>query len=120
MVIDGAENCAYDIFAATDEEFSLLFPGDRQNIAFMDDIERSLPKPKFTAVTALLWKRPIEKQNARGIHGLLFCQLQGKKQFYPNRRDDDLDGSARNWFHGNGLSCEPERRAASTLEEPAD
>lgn len=26
QVIDGAQNCMYDIFAATDEELSLIFP----------------------------------------------------------------------------------------------
>jgi hypothetical protein len=36
QVIDGAENCVYDIFAATDEEFSLIFPRG-QDVAFIDE-----------------------------------------------------------------------------------
>jgi hypothetical protein len=35
QVIDGGENCVYDIFAATDEEFNLIFaPG--ADIAFAE------------------------------------------------------------------------------------
>ena len=26
QIIDGAENCVYDLFAATDEEFARIFP----------------------------------------------------------------------------------------------
>jgi len=26
QIIDGAQNCVYDIFSATDEEFALVFP----------------------------------------------------------------------------------------------
>ena len=37
QIIDGADNCVYDIFEATDEEFSLLFPSG-QNIAFIDEV----------------------------------------------------------------------------------
>jgi hypothetical protein len=37
QVIDGAVNCVYDIFAATDEEFGLIFP-DGQDIAFIDEV----------------------------------------------------------------------------------
>jgi hypothetical protein len=37
QVIDGAVNCVYDIFSATDEEFLLLFPGGT-DVAFIDEI----------------------------------------------------------------------------------
>ena len=37
QVIDGASNSVYDIFAATDEEFDLIFlPGT--DIAFIDEV----------------------------------------------------------------------------------
>jgi hypothetical protein len=29
MVIDGAENCVYDVFAAPDDDFALIFPEGR-------------------------------------------------------------------------------------------
>lgn len=37
QVIDGADNRVYDIFAATDEEFGLIFP-QGQDIAFIDEV----------------------------------------------------------------------------------
>jgi hypothetical protein len=39
MVVDGAENCVYDIFATPDDDFALIFP-EGTDIAFIEDIER--------------------------------------------------------------------------------
>ena len=33
QIIDGADNCTFSIFQATDEEFSLIFPEPLQDIA---------------------------------------------------------------------------------------
>jgi hypothetical protein len=105
MIVDGADNCAYDVFAATDEEFALLFPGEGQDIAFIDEIVAALPEAD--SVTTALWARPVEKRLVKGIHGTIFYELERKKQYYPNRRDSDLDGWARAWHHagneGNDL-----------------
>ena len=37
QIIDGAINCVYDIFEATDDEFKLIFPAG-QDIAFIDEV----------------------------------------------------------------------------------
>ena len=37
QVFDGAENSVYDIFAATDEEFALIFP-QGEDVAFIDEV----------------------------------------------------------------------------------
>jgi hypothetical protein len=37
QVIDGASNSVYDIFSATEEEFSLIFPIG-QDVAFIDEV----------------------------------------------------------------------------------
>ena len=37
QVIDGAKNCVYDIFAATEEEFTLIFPAG-EDVAFIDEV----------------------------------------------------------------------------------
>jgi hypothetical protein len=37
QVIDGAENCVYDIFSATDEEFALIFEAGT-DVAFIDEV----------------------------------------------------------------------------------
>lgn len=99
MIIDGADNCSYDIFAATDEEFAMFFPGDGQDIAFIDEIwpndddsddDADSGPPEIREAFDKLWTRPVDKKNAQGIHGTIFYQLALKKKFYPNRRDSDL------------------------------
>jgi len=37
QVIDGAPNCVYDIFAATDDEYYLVFPCG-EDVAFIDEV----------------------------------------------------------------------------------
>lgn len=88
QVIDGAENCVYDIFAATDEEFSLIFP-QGQDVAFIDEVMARGPKDKLDAAFSRIWQRPVRKAEVIGIHGLLFYGLEYKKQYYPSRRDDE-------------------------------
>lgn len=39
MVIDGALNCAYDVFQATEEEFRSMFPAPGQDIQFIEDLQ---------------------------------------------------------------------------------
>lgn len=95
QVIDGAENCVYDVFAATDEEFALVFP-DGQDIAFIDEVYERHPEPTLEAAFIRIWKRPVAKADVQGIHGTLFYGLDEKKCYYPTRRDDEAinpDGS---------------------------
>lgn len=88
MVVDGADNCAYDVFAATEEEFSLFFPDPGQDIAFIDEIAG--PEDQVDEAFRHLWLRPVDKKTIAGLHGMIFCELDLKKQYYPNRRDSDL------------------------------
>jgi hypothetical protein len=90
MVIDGADNCAYDVFAATDEEFAIMFAAEGQDVAFVDEIVAAGPKTAVDDAFKKLWSRPVDKKTAVGLHGTLFYELDFKKQFYPNRRDSDL------------------------------
>jgi hypothetical protein len=93
MIVDGAENCAYDIFAVTEDDFGLLFPARGQDIAFIDEILLGRPRPLADAALKRLWSRPVEKKNVIGIHGIIFYELKNKKQYYPNRRDSDLSAN---------------------------
>lgn len=88
MVIDGADNCVYDVFAATDEEFALIFP-ESQDIAFIDEVMDRGPDADLDDAFARIWKRRIRKCDAMGIHGTLFYQLDYKKQYYPTRKDEE-------------------------------
>lgn len=41
QVIDGAANCTYDIFAATDEQFEMIF-ANGANVEFIEDVVERL------------------------------------------------------------------------------
>ena len=43
-----------------------------------------------------IWERPIRKQDAFGIHGTLFYQLERYKQWYRENREAAIDPSAIN------------------------
>ncbi|MBC3935299.1 hypothetical protein H8K47_08000 [Undibacterium sp. CY7W] len=88
LIIDGADNCVYDIFAATDSEFDLIFPTG-QDIAFIDEVMTRGPRAELNAAFNRIWQRPIRKEEAMGIRGTLFYELEHKKPYYPTRRDED-------------------------------
>jgi len=95
QVIDGAVNAVYDIFAAPDEVFALVFPPGT-DVAFIEDIERR-PNAKVTFdALNTIWKHRVPKAQAMGIHGVLFYGLYSKRQNYPTLRDEEAinpDGS---------------------------
>lgn len=97
LVIDGAENCAYDHFRVTDEFFCRLFPGDGQDIEFIEDFCERHADEDVEAEFEQLWARPVGKRDVNGIDGILFCGLLGKKIYYPNKKDSDLDATGRGW-----------------------
>jgi len=88
QIIDGAQNCVYDIFTATDEEFALLFPADT-DIAFIDEIYAQGDAKVLDAAFENIWQRRVKKSEARGIHGIIFYELDVKKAYYPTRRDEE-------------------------------
>lgn len=89
QVIDGAANCVYDIFAATDEEFDLIFPSG-QDVAFIDEVYRAgCDEVKLNRAFESIWTRRVIKSQAMGIHGLLFYELEEKKPYYATRRDEE-------------------------------
>jgi hypothetical protein len=95
QVIDGAENCVYDIFAATDEEFSVIFPTG-QDIAFIDEVFSRADRASLDKTLTMIWARRLRKSEAHGIHGTLFYEHERKKAYYPTRRDEEAanpDGS---------------------------
>lgn len=94
QVIDGAVNCVYYIFSATNREFSLIFPAG-QDIAFIDEVMASDSAKNIDAVFKKLWKRRVPKSKANGIHGILFYDLEEKKPFYPTRRDEEAENPGK-------------------------
>jgi len=88
QVFDGAKNSVYDVFAATDEEFALIFP-QGEDVAFIDEVVARVSKTELDAAFARIWTRRIHKRDVKGIHGVLFYELEFKKQYYPTRRDEE-------------------------------
>jgi hypothetical protein len=68
MVIDGAENCVYDIFATPDDDFALIFP-EGTDIAFIEDIERRADADLVFEALKRTWPNRIAKREAVGITG---------------------------------------------------
>ena len=94
LIVDGALNCAYDCFDAEPEFFDVIFPGDGQDIEFIEDfLERC--GDEYDEAFMRMWRRPVARKDIRGIDGILFYELTHKKKFYPNKRDSDLDGWGR-------------------------
>jgi hypothetical protein len=95
QVIDGAENCVYDVFQATDEEYRSIFPAG-EDVAFIDEVYARGKKEVLDQAFKSIWTRRIPKVHANGIHGLLFYELESKKPYYPSRKDEEAgnpDGS---------------------------
>ncbi|MGD0960222.1 MAG: hypothetical protein ABSB19_10485 [Methylomonas sp.] len=56
QVIDGVDNCAYDLYAATDEE---IFPNGA-NVEFIEDCFDRVGEKRAIEITNNLWKRLVE------------------------------------------------------------
>lgn len=87
QVIDGAINCAYDVYATTEEEYLKIFPKQGQDIQFIEDIRDD---KDVKQILARMWKNRLNKTEIIGIHGTLFYELTEKKQFYPNKQELDI------------------------------
>lgn len=96
QVIDGAQNCVYDVFSASDEDYALLFP-EGTDIAFAEELELRADADRVGEAMRRLWQHRVPKAKAQGIHGLLFFGLLVKRQYYPTLRDEEAinpDGTA--------------------------
>ena len=96
QVIDSANNCVYDIFAAEEEEFSIIFPNGT-DIAFIDEVFAREDEDNLCTIFKNIWQRKIPKTEVNGLHGTLFYGIESKKIYYPSRRDSEAinpDGSS--------------------------
>ena len=87
QVIDGADNCAYDVFTADEAEFRAIFPAQGQDVEFVEDVYARLGDDEAAKVLGAVWGRRVDKKEVAGIHGTLFCDLERKRQFYPTKRE---------------------------------
>ena len=105
QVIDGALNAAYDIWAVDDELFDLIFPGQGQNVEFIEDftdrVWSKLNEEQRRKIYDRWWRNPVPKHEVVGIHGTLVYELKGSKmECYPTKRESDLNSRGRiGWDH---------------------
>ena len=97
LVVDGANNCAYDVFAVSDDMFKLIFPEEGQDIEFGEDLgarmDLGIIDPRALAD---MYKNRVPRYQISGIHGIFFADLKHvKERVYPNKRDSDLDKHGR-------------------------
>lgn len=90
QTVDGADNCAYDVFTASVDSFREIFPGKGQDIEFIDDFVARVGEQHATSVLNELWKNPADKKIVEGIHGTLFFGLEKKKVFYPTKKESEM------------------------------
>ena len=90
QIIDAATNYSYSIFQATEEEFGSIFPDERQNIEYSEDLFARLAEGA-EKILSMVWRRPIQKKNANGIHGTLFYGMQYRKEFFTDKKEKELD-----------------------------
>ena len=90
QVIDSALNCTYEIFSLPEEYFQLMFPGDGQDIEFIDDFIERVGEEVALKILDTAWKNRINKKMALGVHGTLFFELAHKKKYYPTKRESEM------------------------------
>jgi hypothetical protein len=64
QIIDGALNCTFSIFQATDEEFLMVFPDPSQDMEYAEDIEA---RPNSEEVFNALLEHYGIRLNRKGI-----------------------------------------------------
>jgi hypothetical protein len=96
QVIDGAANCTFSLFQATDDEFELLFPEPRQDIQYAEDLAGLPRQDEIAGALQRICQRPIRKQDVQGSQGTLFYQLPRYKQTYREKREEAVEPSAVN------------------------
>ena len=97
QVIDRAENCIFPIYQVTDKEFSVLFPGDRQDIEYAEDFAARVGHHAAGKILQKIWERPIRKQDIVGLHGTLFYEYEDRRTHFPvSQRECDFSHSVLN------------------------
>lgn len=103
QIIDGATNATFSVFQATDEEFAAIFPDERDLELIEDLIERIGEEAAGSALTSI-WRRPILKRDALGIHGTLFYDNEYRRHHIPPSKrevdwaDDSVNQAQRDLF----------------------
>ncbi len=90
QIIDGTNNCAYMIYAFTEDELTLIFPEPGQDVEFVEDAIDRIGVAEVGKALSEVWKRPVNKAELSGLHGTLFYELIGKKKYYPTKKEGEM------------------------------
>ena len=90
LIIDGADNCAYDVYTISDEDFFIIFPGEGQDVEFNSDLESRLGEEGIIELHKRLWSKPVNKKEIVGLHGTIFYGLDNKKKYYPSKKESEM------------------------------
>ena len=82
QIIDGANNATFSLFQATEAEFAVLFTDNRE-MELIEDIVARLGEKEADRILAQIWRRPILKREACGIHGTLFYDSEWRRRHIP-------------------------------------
>jgi hypothetical protein len=94
QIIDGADNCTFSLFQATDDEFAVIFPAPGQDMEVIEDVIERVDAVLSDEIFERIWKRPILKRDALGIHGTLYYHWGDRRQYLPeSKREVDWDDS---------------------------
>lgn len=86
QIIDGADNCTYDIYAVSDEHFAEIFPDDT-DVEFAEDFVSRVGNERAAEISKSMWQNPVDKKEVVGIHGTLFYELTRKRGYYPTKKE---------------------------------
>ena len=89
QIIDGAENCAYSIYAVDDDIFEIIFPNN-QDIEFIEDFQSRIGIDRSLKILTPIWKNKVDKRKISGLHGTIFYQLDYKKKYYPTKKEAEM------------------------------
>jgi hypothetical protein len=110
QVIDGALNCTFSIFQATDEEFLLLFPDPRQDIQYAEDLPDSQCKMRSTQPYSEFGSAPYESRTYGEFMEPYFTNLKGTRKPTAKREKTPLTPAPLIRRNAD-CSTFPERRA---------
>jgi hypothetical protein len=89
QVIDNAENCLFPVYAATDEEFSQIFP-EENDIEFIENFFNRVGESIAIAIMNEIWKRPMDKKIIVGLHGTIYYGLESRKKYFPTNKESEM------------------------------
>jgi hypothetical protein len=90
QVIDGAVNCEFPVYAATNDEFDAIFPLPDQDLELIEDFIARIGDERARTVLEAIWGRPVDKKKLSGIQGTLFYEREAdRSHFPPSRREAD-------------------------------